>query len=410
VWMGEMRTRFKWRGASGSVAVLKMACLGMTCACLIVGASAGAQAVRPVHESDSNARLLSVEEGRAIVNAALQQEPLQSGRPDCSHVVHQIYANAGFEYAYASSFEIYAGNEKFERVRSPRAGDLIAWPGHVGIVVDPQQHSFYSLVRTGLEAQDYDSAYWRSRGSPRFYRYIVEGDGVLGASSLAGSSMVSNSHAQHIVGTTVEDRATAVNASSNRPPTAGSGKSAVIYGPPAPPVSSAPKNAEAAFGIPANVIIAAGNKPPTREEVAEGISELSDALGRELRSDDPLNSRVLVVIVEQFQVERVDVKRDHGWASLSVESKVLISGGAAQVKHRHERTRWELRRTESGWEAVPPPDRIYVPRDVAVRNLASNLAQLTSSNGPAEHQQAVLRQESQLASLLNTLLENGQDR
>jgi len=106
----------------------------------------------------------------------------------------------------------------------------------------------------------------------------------------------------------------------------------------------------------------------------------------------------------------VDVKRDHGWASLSVESKVLISGGAAQVKHRHERTRWELRRTESGWEAVPPPDRIYVPRDVAVRNLASNLAQLTSSNGPAEHQQAVLRQESQLASLLNTLLENGQDR
>jgi hypothetical protein len=351
-----------------------------------------------------------VEEGRAIVNAALQQEPLESGRQDCSHVVHQIYASAGFEYAYASSFEIYAGNEKFERVKIPHAGDVIAWPGHVGIVVDRQQHSFYSLVRTGLEAQDYDSAYWRSRGRPRFYRYIVVGDGVLSASSPAGSSMVLNSRGQHFVGTTVEDRANAVNASSNRPPTAGSGRSALIHGPPAPPVSSAPKNVEAAFEIPASVIIAAGNKPPTREEVAEGISELSDALGRDLRSDDPLKSRGPVVIVEQFQVERVDVKRDHGWASLLVESKVLISGGAAQVKNRHEKTRWELRRTESGWEAVPPPDRIYIPRDVAVKNLASNLAQLTSSNGAAEHQQAVLRQESQLASLLNTLLENGQDR
>jgi hypothetical protein len=88
---------------------------------------------------------------------------------------------------------------------------------------------------------------------------------------------------------------------------------------------------------------------------------------------------------------------------------VVISGGAAQVKRRHEKTRWELRRTESGWEALPPPDRIYIPRDVAVKNLASNLAQLTNSEGAAEHQPSVLRQESQLASLLNTLLENGQD-
>jgi hypothetical protein len=405
-----MRTRSKWRETSGFVAVLRMTSLGMACACLIASASAGAQGVKPVHESDSNARSLSVEEGRAIVNAALQQESLESGRRDCSHVVHQIYASVGFEYAYASSFEIYAGNEKFERVKSPRAGDLIAWPGHVGIVVDPQQHSFYSLVRTGLEAQDYDSAYWRSRGRPRFYRYIVEGGGELNASSLAGSSTVSNRHAQHTVGTAVGDRDTAVNASSNRPPTAGLRKSAVIYGPPALPVSPTPKNDEAAFETPSSVIMAAGSKPPTREEVAEGISELSDALGKELRGDDPLKNRLPVVIVEQFQVERVDVKHDHGWASVSVESKVLISGGAAQVKHRHEKARWELRRTESGWEAVPPADRIYVPRDVAVKNLATSLAQLTNSDGAAEHQQAVLRQESQLASLLNALLESGQDR
>ena len=46
----------------------------------------------------------------------------------------------------------------------------------------------------------------------------------------------------------------------------------------------------------------------------------------------------------------------------------------------------------------------------AVKILAANLARLTSSDGAAEHQEDVLRQESQLASLLNVLLERKQDR
>jgi hypothetical protein len=45
-----------------------------------------------------------------------------------------------------------------------------------------------------------------------------------------------------------------------------------------------------------------------------------------------------------------------------------------------------------------------------VKNFAANLARLTSSDGAAEHQEEVLRQESQLASLLNALLESKQDR
>jgi hypothetical protein len=175
-------------------------------------------------------------------------------------------------------------------------------------------------------------------------------------------------------------------------------------------VSPASKDIEASFEIPASVIIATGNKPPTREEVALGISELSDALGSQLKTDDPLKNQRPVVIVEQFSVERVDVKHDHGWVRLAVDSKVLISGGATQVRRRHEKVRWELRRTESGWEAVTPTDRTYVPHDVAVKNLAANLARLTESDGAAEHQQAVLRQESQLASLLNALLDSNRDR
>jgi hypothetical protein len=405
-----MWTGFEWCAEGRLSAVLKGTCLGMVCVCLIGVASAVAQVAVHAKDSDSSVRLLTVEEGRSIVDAAWQQDSPDASMRDCSHTVHQIYAAAGYEYPYASSFEIYAGNENFERVKYPHAGDLIAWRGHVGIVVDPLQHSFYSLVRTGLESQDYESAYWRSRGRPRFYRYKMESGGVVTAGNTAGSSRDSNGHTRRNVGTAVEARTTVENASSNRPPTAASEKSWAIYGPPAPPVPPVSKEVEAAFEIPTSVIIAAGNKPPTREEVAEGISELSDALGSVLRTDDPLKAHLPLVIVEQFTVEQVDVKHDHGWARLSVDSRLLIGGGITQVKRRHEKVRWELRRTESGWEALTPSDRTYVPQDVAVKNLATNLARLANSDGAAKHEQAVLREESQLANLLSALLESKQDR
>jgi hypothetical protein len=113
-----------------------------------------------------------------------------------------------------------------------------------------------------------------------------------------------------------------------------------------------------------------------------------------------------MVIVEQFNVERIDVKRDRGWARLVVDSKVFMGGGGTEVKRRREKVQWELRRTESGWEAVTPTDRTYVPHDIAVKNLAASLARLANSDGAAKHEQAVLRQEAQLAGLLNALLES----
>jgi hypothetical protein len=139
---------------------------------LLGGLPAEAQHVVQVRAKES-AGLLGAAEERAIVDVALEQvAPLEDAR-DCSHVVHAIYVSAGHAYPYASSSEIYSGNRNFVRVRHPRAGDVIAWWGHVGIVVDPARHSFYSLVRTGLKAQDYESAYWKSRGVPRFYRLRV---------------------------------------------------------------------------------------------------------------------------------------------------------------------------------------------------------------------------------------------
>src|SRR5579859_4896080 len=131
------------------------------------GVAAGAQGAPPTAPG-----MLSAEQGRGIASAALDEDSSFHAQ-DCSHLVHQIYSAAGYDYPYASSYDLYAGNGSFRRVRHAQPGDLITWPGHVGIVVDPRQHSFYSLVRSELQTEDYLGPYWRSRGTPRFYRYVL---------------------------------------------------------------------------------------------------------------------------------------------------------------------------------------------------------------------------------------------
>ncbi|PYT52024.1 MAG: hypothetical protein DMG44_00225 [Acidobacteria bacterium] len=382
-----METKSRSRWTLGLSLVLCLIWLGFA---EVQGANA--QSTAAASQSGRNFRLMTAAEGREIVSGALEQEQVASGAQDCSHVVHEFYVDAGFEYPYASSFEIYTGNENFARVKMPRAGDLIAWPGHVGIVVNPVKHSFYSLVSTGLETQYYDGPYWKSRGRPRFYRYKVVAAGILNARKTLPTQRNSN--------TTNQRRGAAVLEESS--PVEMSERTANNYGPQIPETPDVP---DATAEIPSSIIIATGNKQPTRDEIADGISELSNGAGRILRSDDPTRLQLPLVIFERFEVEKVEIKRDHGWAHLKVATRVLLAGGAVDSKRRNERVRWELRRTKSGWEAVLPTDRTYVPQDAAIRNLAAQLARLTESDGAAAHQETVLRQESQLANLLSGLLE-----
>jgi hypothetical protein len=368
--MREMNTKACRKWANGPFFGF---CLIWLCSADVTAVNA--QSAPETTQSSGNLRLLSGPEGKAIASAALEQNQVPNGTQDCSHVVHEIYLNAGFEYPYASSFDLYAGTENFERVKHPQPGDLIAWPGHVGIVLEPSEHSFYSLVSTGLEAQNYDGAYWKSRGRPRFYRFKVENAGVR----------------------------TAANApASHRPPKSGMEQRSIGYGLPAPSASAVAGNAPE---VPQSIVLSSGNKQPTKEEVAQGISELSNASGSVLLADAPSKLMVPVVIFERLQVERLEIKRGHGWAHLQIDSRATLAGGQTDYTRRREQVRWELHRTESGWEAIAPTDRTYMPQDVAVRNLAAQLARLTDGDSTAAHREAVLRQELELANLLSGLLE-----
>src|SRR6202795_1178845 len=127
-------------------------------------------------------RLVTRDEGLAIVYAAPHPRQSLRGRrakPDCSHLVNDIYDLAGFPYPYAKSADLYRGQASFVRVSAPQPGDLIVWRGHVGLVLDARQHLFYSSLRSGPDTEDYTSAYWRRRGTPRFYRYRAANDPTI---------------------------------------------------------------------------------------------------------------------------------------------------------------------------------------------------------------------------------------
>lgn len=343
-------------------------------------------------------RLLTSKQGLAIVNAAWDYEQQARGKLDCSHLVHQIYLLAGRDYPYASSFDLYAGSESFRRVKTPQVGDLIIWPGHVGIVLDPAQHTFFSSVYSGLQAEFYDGPYWRARGRPRFYRYVIESPGSPAFGGALAASRSRETPAQHIVVPVIKEGSDDLPPASKRPRKSESDATARVVG-----TTTAAAQASA-IETPPSILIATGQKQPTREEIAEGISELSNTAGKVLRADDPLKPSLPVVITDHLEVERVEIKRDHGWAYVRIDSRMSIAGERAELQQRREKVRWELRRTESGWVVLTPVGRAYVPCDVAVRILAAQLAQLTQRDGTSNGEDRAVPQEAQLATLLDNLL------
>jgi len=385
------------RHAVGASHVLRVVCCAIALCARAVGASA---AGTPQPRDVAAVRLVSAEEGRKIAAAAVGQDEPVRGAQDCSHLVHQIYSVAGYEYPYASSFDLYAGHGNFRRVRHAQAGDLITWPGHVGIVLDPRRHSFFSLVRSGLQAEDYLGPYWRSRGRPRFYRYVVDAGSDVETAKVARPAPPSGtSSSRRNRAAATEVRSEAEKANPNQTAEEATMRSKVVAAPVAP--------ATAAVGesIPSSILITPEQRRPTVAEALNGISKLSNGAANALRSTEPLNVKMPIVIFDELQVERVETKRDKGWAHVQIDSHVRIAGEGTDFKRRREKVRWELRRDASGWAAIAPVDRAYMSRDDAVRVLAAQLAEMTQSEAAAQHDETLIGQEARIANLLSALLE-----
>src|SRR5215469_11821703 len=145
------------------------------CLVILATALATAQSIPDgVRLVPPEARLVSPEDGEAIVQTAWELRRGLLPKPDCSHFVHAIYSRAGFAYDYAQAADLFDGIASFRRVKKPQPGDLAVWQCHAGIVVDPSQHSFYSSVPKGFALENYRSNYWATRGALRFYRFLVD--------------------------------------------------------------------------------------------------------------------------------------------------------------------------------------------------------------------------------------------
>jgi cell wall-associated NlpC family hydrolase len=134
-------------------------------------------------------RTLTRREGLAIVRAALHSRNHAGSPSDCSHLVHALYERAGFPYDYAPSSDLYSGTDEFHRVATPQPGDLAVWRGHAGIVVNPAEHSFFSVLSSGPGVDSWDSPYWKQRGRPRFFRYVKQVPTTAVSTSIRSASL-----------------------------------------------------------------------------------------------------------------------------------------------------------------------------------------------------------------------------
>ena len=340
-------------------------------------------------QSSSPARLLTLDEGLAVIGAAMETAHHRPIRQDCSHFVHMIYDRAGFPYSYENSLTLYEGTGDFQRVTHPQPGDLIVWRGHMGIVVNPVQHSFFSSLRTGFGVEKYDSRYWRKRGRPRFYRYVkTTPSGVTLASATTPSSDVGTAASAVYRAQRGRDES-AINSDEEAEPA----------GALSPDDASLPTQSTAEIpervGLP--IIVKADRATP--EALRQALEEKFSDTNSNFAAIDLLHSTKPVVIVENFNVKKVHVKHDQGWAEVQMNEPSSVAGGQTNLQRRSEKQRWPLYRNGKQWQLELPTDAIYMPKDTAVRLLAHELATMTGRRDAPPTQQ-----EAQLARLLDRLL------
>jgi len=286
--------------------------------------------------------------------------------------VHDVYERAGFPYDYVSSRELYTGSANFTRVRNPQPGDLVAWRGHVGIVIDPKEHSFFSFVRSGPDTQFYDSAYWRSRGIARFYRYVADKE--------------------------LQDRRTLEAADRAAPPLRDHSASSESRS----TLRSAPVSASdraTAVDLSRVIDFQVAGKNPSPEEVGAGFVKMNQDFGESFRSLNGLGKTV--VVYRAARVSGMQIKGKRGTALIQIESLGAPTATQTDSQLLWKKQPLEFSKTSKGWVMTRLQDVAYVKSEVALQVLSERLAELAQNTDPAAQQKA---EQKEIIRLLNWLV------
>jgi NlpC/P60 family len=338
-------------------------------------------------------RLASPQEGEAIVQAAWELRHGLFPKPDCSHFVHAVYMQAGFLYDYAASRAIFAGIDGFRRVTKPQSGDVIVWQGHIGIVIDPKEHSFYSSVTAGFAIQSYQSRYWIGRGIPRFYRFVVSdlpgSPPLLANLALRGSasgqvlSNLTRSFPAQLPALMQSDTAqilvrsdgwesSAPESAQVRPAQTREQHPAMEDRPAQMKASEAARNDTRMT----DQVLVSSRPTPGKKEVLAAVRRTVDAGGERLLRSGSLDSLPWVSVIDHVKIVAINLQGNSGFADLEVKQMGAFQYGEAVPRRAMARIRVMLSRQEQGWVAVMPQDLMCLNRDLAVMALTDHLASL----------------------------------
>lgn len=329
-------------------------------------AASAAQSQTGVDYGDT--ALVSAEQGQALADFALHSGPRVRPKPDCSHLVHLLYARAGLIYPYEDSRVLYRGVDDFERVKSPQPGDLVVWLGHVGIVLSPEEKTFLSSVRSGIITESWTAPHWTSHGRPHFFRYRIGPSANL---TLLAAIMDDGPALRHedIRTASVQDNDARNNDAriddAPRDDAARPSRTRRIASSPQDGPHDPAADYLAADSI-TTVAVLRQRQTPSKREITAAILESSSARAQELTAGRTLDLEHPVSVFDRVEVAKIRVRHDSGSVTLTLSEVVSQEEGRVLAARTLERELSISRRRDGVWIISDPRRRTYLAQAQAL--------------------------------------------
>lgn len=317
--------------------------------------------------------LVSAEQGQAIADFALQSGRRVRPKPDCSHLVHLLYARAGLIYPYEDSRVLYRGVDDFERVKKPQPGDLVVWLGHVGIVLSPEEKTFLSSVRSGIITESWSAPHWLRRGRPHFFRYRIGPSANLAllAAIMSDGPAARNEDTQ-TAGAQNNDAGNEDAGIDNTPrktdarPSRTRRDASLPQDAPRDSATSDLDGDSTAF-----VAVLRQRHTPNKREVLEAIIGSSKARAQELIAGRTLDLEHPISVFDRVEILKIKMKHESGsltLGSITLKLSEIVSqeDGRVLAARAIERELFLSRRRDGTWIISDPRRRTYLPQDQAL--------------------------------------------
>jgi hypothetical protein len=332
-------------------------------------ADSAARSQSPAAVDYGDTVLVSAEQGQALADFAMQAGPRVRPKPDCSHLVHLLYARAGLIYPYEDSRVLYRGVDDFERVRTPQPGDLAVWLGHVGIVLSPEDKTFLSSVRSGIITESWTAPHWARRGHPHFFRYRIGPSAnlellaaIMGDGPAARNEDIQTAGLQNNAASNEDAQADGTPRDADARPSRTRRDSASLE-------EDAPRDSVAhdlAGGSAAFVAVIHQRKTPGKREVVAAIMDSGNARARELTAGRTLDLDHPVSVFDRVEVTRIKMKHESGSVVVRLSETMSQDAGRIFAARMTEREFSMVRRRDGAWIISDPRRRTYVPQAQAL--------------------------------------------